>query len=110
VLATALRVLDDVTYEGSGADLDGRGSLSNGAVGGGENRVGVQERSSAEVASALLDADDEGEVACRSSGSANNGLIGELALGERRVLGDGCGSADGRDRKSDEDIFDLHLE
>jgi hypothetical protein len=79
-------------------------------VSGGQNGVGVQERSSAEVAAALLDADDEGEVSLGSGGSANDGLIGELSLRELGVLRNGRSSADRGDRKGNEDVFELHLE
>jgi hypothetical protein len=79
-------------------------------VSSGQDGVGVQERSSAEVAAALLDADDEGEVSLGSSGSANDGLLGELSLRELGVLRNGCGSAERGDRKGNEDVFELHLE
>jgi hypothetical protein len=99
-----------LAYKTSGTDLKGRSSLSNSAVSGGKNSVGVQQRATTEVASTSLDADNEGEITLRGGGSTNNGLIWEVTLRELRVLGNGCGGAEGRDRKGNEDVFDLHLE
>lgn len=99
-----------VTYKAAGADLERRSTGSNDAVSSSQDCVAIQQRSSAVVASVLLETDNEGEVTLSSGGSANNGLIGELSLRERGVLRNGCCGAEGGDRKSDEDIFDLHLE
>jgi hypothetical protein len=79
-------------------------------VGGGQNGVAVQERSSAEMAATLLDGDDEGEVARLSGGSANNGRLRELALRELGVLGNGRSRDESGSREGNEDVFELHLE
>jgi hypothetical protein len=99
-----------MAYKTSSADLERRSSLSNGAVSSREDSVGIQQRAATEVAATSLDADDEGEVTLGSSGSANNWVLWEVTLRELRVLGNGCGGAEGRDRKGNEDVFDLHLE
>jgi hypothetical protein len=103
-------VHDGISYVRSNADLEGGSSLSDGAVSGSQNSVAVQERTTAEVASALLERDDEGELALGGGGSTNNGVFGELALGELGVLGNGGGRDQGGSRKGNEDVFELHLE
>lgn len=101
-----------MAYKTAGADLELGSSLSNGAVSGGENSVGVQKRTTAEVAATALDADNEGEIALGSGGSANNWVLWELALWELWdwVLGDSCCGAESGNRKGNEDVFELHLE
>ena len=63
-----------MSYKTSSADLDGRSSLSYSAMGSSEDSVGIQKRSSAEMASRSLDADDEGKVA-RGSGHSTNDVV-----------------------------------
>jgi hypothetical protein len=99
-----------LAYKTAGTDLEVRSSLANGAVSGGEDSVGVQERTTAEVAATALDADDEGEVALGSGGSTNDWVLGELSIWELGVLGNGCGGAESGNREGNEDVFDLHLE
>jgi len=77
---------------------------------GGQDGVGVEQRTTAEVASALLDGDDEGEVTSAGSGAANDGVLGELALRELRVLGDSRSADESGSRKGDEDVGEVHLE
>jgi hypothetical protein len=99
-----------MSYERASADLKAGSSLSDGAVSGGQDGVGVQQRTTAEMASALLDGDDEGEVASAGGGSANNGVLGELALRELRVLGDSRSADESGSRKGNEDVCEVHLE
>jgi hypothetical protein len=100
----------EMSYERSSTDGDAGGGLSDSAVSGSQNSVGVQQRTTAEVASALLDGDDGGEVTRRSSGSTNDGVLREFTLGELWVLGNGRSANQSGSRKGNEDVFELHLE
>jgi len=86
--------------EGASADFDGRGRLANGAVGSGDDGVGVEQDTSAEVRAALGEGDDEGEVAGRGSLTANNldarDTLLNLLSGELKGLGGGSGRDQGR--------------
>lgn len=61
-----------LTYEGSSADLDLRGSEVDGAVAGSDDRVGVDQNTTAEVRALGRQTDDVGELAGRSGGSSND--------------------------------------
>jgi hypothetical protein len=65
-----------------------------------KNRVGVEERASADVGTALLHADDEGEVSLVSSDSADN---------LDSVLGDGHSHGDCGHRKGSKRL-EVHLD
>jgi hypothetical protein len=95
------------TYVAANADAETANwadDIADGAVGGSDNGVGIQEGTAAEVRSASLERDDEGELAGSSGGSANNvfnrngiigeGVVGVLRSGRRK---DECGK-----RNSDE--------
>lgn len=89
-----------ISYQGSSADSQGRSSLTLSAVGCGDNGVGVQQSTTAEVRATALQTDDEGEVASLSGGSTNNG---DRVLGSRS-RGDGGG------HEASEDCLVLHLD
>lgn len=100
-----------VTYVGSSADGDGRSSLADTAVSSGDDSVGVQEGTAAEVATALLERDDVGELGSSSGGSTNDVLVGTLLeVGLSGVLGSWEGRNETGGREGNEDFLDLHLE
>lgn len=88
------------TYQASGTNSEGRSSLANSAVSCGDDSAGVQQRASAEVRAALLQADNEGEVASLSDCSTND---------VDRVLR-GWGSGDCGGHEASDECLVLHLE
>jgi hypothetical protein len=98
-------------YQRASTDLEVRRSLSNSAVSGSQDGVGVEEGGTTEVASRTLEGDDEGEVAC-GSGDAANDVVGAVIVpvGDLRVLGDSCREDNGRERERGNEVLDLHLE
>lgn len=73
-----------------------------------DNSVRIDETATAEVRSGELNADDEGKVALGGS-YATNDIRGVLIPVLRVVLRDSCTRDDGRDRKSDEERFGVHV-
>ena len=79
----------------------------------GDDSVGVQKRATTEVGTVLLQTDNEGEFACSSSSSTDDVAVAILRkIGLHRVLRSGDRSCDtnGGNRKSDEEVLDLHSE
>lgn len=68
------------THQASGTDSEGGSSLTDSAVSSSDDGARVEERSTAEVGSAALQTDDEGEVTSSSNRSTDDG---------DRVLGSG---------------------
>jgi hypothetical protein len=98
-----------VTYKRSSTDAPRRTSAAKVAVSRADNRVGVHERTTAEVRSGELDADDEGEVTSGSSHATNN-VLGVLIP----VVGEGLGQGSASDeswesRESDEEGVGDHV-
>ena len=93
------------TYQRANADAEvGRraNDIANRAVGSSDNGVAVDEGSTADVAAADLERGNEGELASRSSGSANNVLLRSIIpLGSRS-------SRDERGKGNGEDNFETH--
>jgi hypothetical protein len=82
------------------------------AVSRADNRVGIHERTTAEVSyTSELDADDEGEIALGSSNTTNNVRGVLFPVGDRDILGLGQSSSrnEGRNRKSDENGLGEHV-
>jgi hypothetical protein len=95
-----------MTYQGARADLDGGGRLADRAVGSGDDGVGVQQNTTAEVRVAPGQADDEGEVTGGGSGATNDssrrrGLSIILADLQAKGLGLGEGLGDCRGHGED---------
>lgn len=91
------------TYQAAGADSYGGSADAGAAVSGGQNGVGVQEGSAAEVRAAPLQGDDEGEVSSAGRNSANDL---ELLLGGR----DGGAKGDGGEAESGDESLENHDE
>lgn len=89
-----------MTYQASSTDCERRSSLANSAVSGGDDGVGVDKRATAEVRAALLQRDNEGEVASVSSRTTDD-VDGVL---RGRSSGD-CGG-----HKASDHCLVLHLE
>lgn len=86
------------TYQASSADSEGRSRLANSAVSGGDDSVRVQQSTTTEVRTTLLQADNVGELASCSGCSTDD-----------VILGGGC-SNDCGSHKAGEECFVLHLE
>lgn len=89
-----------LTYQASGTDGEGGSSLADSAVTGGDDSVGVEERTAAEVRAAALQTDDKGKVASRSNRSTDD---------VDRVLGGGSSGRCGGQQASDHCLV-LHLD
>lgn len=89
-----------LTYQASGTDGKGGSSLADSAVSGGDDGVGVEERTTAEVGAAALQTDDKGKVASRSNRSTDD---------VDRVLGSGSSGHCGGQQASDYCLV-LHLD
>jgi hypothetical protein len=85
------------TYERSSADTEGGCLLVNRAVSSCDDRVGVQQRTTAEVGATLLERNDEGEVASNSGFSAYD--LGDLVV--ELWCRKGCRECDCGKRKSE---------
>jgi hypothetical protein len=83
-----LKLSREKTNKASSANLERRSNLVNSAVSSRNDSVGVQQRPTTEVRSALLQADNEGESASGGSLSTNDALFRCIrvlvVLGERR--------------------------
>jgi hypothetical protein len=86
----------ELTYQASSADREGRSGLANGAVSGGDDRVGVKEGATTEVGAAALQRDDEGEFASLSSCATDNVHTLRLEVLRSRSSGD-CGGQEASD-------------
>lgn len=99
-LLLVMQTSNGATYQGASADGDGRGRLADRAVGSSDNGVGVDERTTAEVAAGSLQGDNEGEVTS----------AGELSTNNLLALGVGVGKGSGRGGQSRESDLHLHIE
>jgi hypothetical protein len=103
-----------ITYKRSSTDAPrvSRAGAAKVAVSRTDNRVGVHERTTAEVSNTSeLDADNEGEIALGSSNTTNDvrGVLFPVGDGDILGLGQSSSRNQGRDRKSDENGLGEHV-
>jgi hypothetical protein len=99
------------TYQGSGADADGGGALADGAVGGSDNGISVDEGATAEVRATAGQGDDVGELASSGSGSTDD--EGTVLMDGRESLLDTLrveGLSHDREQESCESEDGLHFD
>jgi hypothetical protein len=99
---------ETVTYEGSSANAPGGTGTAKIAVSCTDDCVGIEKSATAEVASAELNADDEGEVAL-GRGYATNNVRGVLIPVIRNSLRDRYTRDEGRNHKGKDDRFGVHV-
>jgi hypothetical protein len=99
-----------VTYKRSSANAEWAGLLADVAVSCTDDCVGIDERASTQVTiSAKLNADDERQVTL-GSGYATNNVLSVLIPVLSELLRDSCTIDEGRNRKSGDDGFGVHID